>query len=55
MSQPQARRAKPQDCEVAIIGTGPYGLSLAAHLAATNIRFRIFGQPMAFWRQHIPK
>jgi glycine/D-amino acid oxidase-like deaminating enzyme len=55
MSQPQARRARPQDCEVAIIGTGPYGLSLAAHLAASNIRFRIFGKPMALWRDHMPK
>jgi len=34
---------------VAIVGSGPYGLSLAAHLAAANIRFRIFGTPMAFW------
>ena len=55
MSQPQARRARPQDCEVAIIGTGPYGLSLAAHLAASKIRFRIFGKPMALWRDHMPK
>jgi cation diffusion facilitator CzcD-associated flavoprotein CzcO len=34
---------------VAIIGTGPYGLSLAAHLAARNIEHRIFGRPMQFW------
>lgn len=36
---------------VAIIGGGPYGLSLASHLAARNIAHRIFGQPMAFWSQ----
>jgi thioredoxin reductase len=35
--------------EVAIIGAGPYGLSLAAHLAAAGIETRIFGRPMAFW------
>jgi FAD-dependent urate hydroxylase len=34
---------------VAIIGAGPYGLSLAAHLAAHNIEHRIFGRPMRFW------
>lgn len=36
---------------VAIIGGGPYGLSLASHLAARNVPHRIFGQPMAFWNQ----
>lgn len=34
---------------VAIIGGGPYGLSLAAHLAARNVEHRIFGRPMQFW------
>jgi cation diffusion facilitator CzcD-associated flavoprotein CzcO len=34
---------------VAIIGAGPYGLSLAAHLAAQKIEHRIFGRPMRFW------
>lgn len=36
---------------VAIIGGGPYGLSLASHLAARNVPHRIFGKPMAFWNQ----
>lgn len=36
---------------VAIIGAGPYGLSLAAHLGAQNIEHRIFGYPMLFWSQ----
>ena len=36
---------------VAIVGAGPYGLSLAAHLAARNIEHRIFGDPMLFWSQ----
>lgn len=34
---------------VAIVGAGPYGLSLAAHLAARNIEHRILGDPMLFW------
>jgi cation diffusion facilitator CzcD-associated flavoprotein CzcO len=36
---------------VAIIGAGPYGLSLAAHLAAQNVEHRIFGRPMLFWSE----
>jgi hypothetical protein len=34
---------------VAIVGAGPYGLSVAAHLSARKIDYRIFGQPMLFW------
>ena len=41
--------------DVAIIGAGPYGLSLAAHLSDRNFNFRIFGEPMQFWRDHMPK
>jgi FAD-dependent urate hydroxylase len=36
---------------VAIIGAGPYGISLAAHLAKKGIEHRIFGTPMKFWAQ----
>lgn len=38
------------DVEVAIIGAGPYGLSLAAHLKDRGLPFRIFGRPMQTWR-----
>src|SRR5579871_3255959 len=41
-------------CDVAIIGAGPYGLSIAAHLRASGVDFRIFGDPMSFWTQHMP-
>jgi thioredoxin reductase len=44
-----------QTCDVAIVGAGPHGLSLAAHLAARGIDFRIFGKPMTTWSQHMPK
>jgi len=39
----------------AIIGAGPYGLSLAAHLRYRGIPFRIFGRPMDSWLAHMPK
>jgi len=39
---------------VVIIGAGPYGLSLASYLRAAGIDFKIFGKPMANWREHMP-
>lgn len=42
-------------CDVAIIGAGPYGLSIAAHLKASGVEFRIFGGAMEFWLKHMPE
>ena len=42
-------------CDVAIIGAGPYGLSIAAHLRVRSVDFRIFGNPMHTWLTHMPK
>jgi thioredoxin reductase len=44
-----------KNCDVAIIGAGPYGLSVAAHLKAAAVNFRVFGSPMEFWRKHMPE
>lgn len=41
--------------DVAIIGAGPYGLSIAAHLRARGVDFRIFGSPMRTWLREMPK
>lgn len=40
--------------DVAVVGAGPYGLSLAAHLRAAGMKFRIFGKPMSTWCEHMP-
>jgi len=40
--------------EVAIVGAGPYGLSIAAHLRARGVPFRVFGRPMDTWQRHMP-
>jgi thioredoxin reductase len=40
--------------DVVIVGAGPYGLSVAAHLRGAGVRYRIFGKPMATWRDHMP-
>jgi len=40
--------------DVAIVGAGPYGLSLATHLDAAGVDYRIFGVPMEAWQRHMP-
>jgi thioredoxin reductase len=40
--------------DVVIIGAGPYGLSIGAHLRARGVDFRIFGKPMHSWRTQMP-
>jgi hypothetical protein len=42
------------DVDVAIVGAGPYGLSIAAHLAAHGVDHRIFGRPMHTWQTNMP-
>jgi cation diffusion facilitator CzcD-associated flavoprotein CzcO len=43
------------DCEIAVIGAGPYGLSIAAHLTECGIATHTFGESMSFWRRNMPK
>src|SRR6185312_12725635 len=38
-----------------VVGAGPYGLSIAAHLTGRRIPHRIFGLPMHSWRERMPK
>jgi len=38
-----------------IIGAGPYGLSVAAHLRANNLPVHVLGKPMEFWQKMPPK
>src|SRR2546423_2340146 len=40
--------------DVAIIGAGPYGLTLGAHQSAAAVPFRQFGLPMQLWREAMP-
>jgi cation diffusion facilitator CzcD-associated flavoprotein CzcO len=37
-----------------IIGAGPYGLSIAAHLRAAHVSHAIVGKPMESWRRQMP-
>ena len=42
------------DCNVTVIGAGPYGLSSAAYLRTAGIETRVFGEPMSFWESQMP-
>jgi hypothetical protein len=44
-----------QTTDVAIVGAGPYGLSIAAHLSQLGVPFRIFGKPMESWLTQMPR
>src|SRR3954454_742053 len=40
--------------EVIVIGAGPHGLAAAAFLRAAGLGVRVLGDPMSFWRDHMP-
>ncbi|MGW6011083.1 NAD(P)-binding domain-containing protein [Streptomyces sp. NPDC055210] len=41
--------------DLLVVGAGPYGLSIASHAAAAGLSLRVFGRPMASWRDHMPR
>ncbi|SDL37785.1 Pyridine nucleotide-disulphide oxidoreductase [Nonomuraea maritima] len=41
--------------DVAIVGAGPYGLSVAAHALHAGLEARVFGIPMRAWENHMPR
>ena len=43
------------DTETTIVGAGPYGLSIAAHLRAAGRAFEQFGTPLESWRTYMPE
>ena len=43
------------DTSLLIIGAGPYGLSTAALAQERGIDTVVVGQPMGFWREHMPE
>jgi lysine/ornithine N-monooxygenase len=40
--------------DVVVVGAGPYGLSITAHLRNAGVGVRVFGDLMASWRHHMP-
>src|SRR3984893_1459887 len=42
--------------DVTVLGAGPYGLAAAAHLRQIKgLELRVFGEPMEFWKSHMPE
>lgn len=41
-------------CNTVIVGAGPYGLSIAAHLKAAGIPYQLYGTPLESWRKFMP-
>ena len=42
--------------DVTILGAGPYGLAAGAHLRQIKgLELRVFGEPMDFWKSHMPE
>ncbi|MFD4510402.1 FAD-dependent oxidoreductase [Streptomyces sp. NPDC058457] len=41
--------------DLLVVGAGPYGLSIASHAAAAGLNVRVFGRPMASWRDNMPR
>jgi cation diffusion facilitator CzcD-associated flavoprotein CzcO len=54
LRRPRHRSHRVHEVDVAIIGGGPYGLSLAAHLKDLGVEHQVFGTPMSFWRNSMP-
>ncbi|MBA2891406.1 NAD(P)-binding domain-containing protein [Nonomuraea soli] len=40
--------------DVAVVGAGPYGLSVAAHAIEAGLDVRVYGRPMNAWDKHMP-
>src|SRR5579864_1174591 len=40
--------------DVIVIGAGPFGLSISAHLRHRGVDHTIVGKPMNTWRNHMP-
>ncbi|TPK68391.1 MULTISPECIES: NAD(P)/FAD-dependent oxidoreductase [unclassified Mesorhizobium] len=46
---------RSNDCEVAVVGAGPFGLGVATALRAADVDVLAFGSPMGFWRENMPR
>jgi FAD-dependent urate hydroxylase len=52
--QPKILRSNVSDCDVTVVGAGPYGMSAAAYLKSAGVQTRVFGDPMSFWENRMP-
>jgi cation diffusion facilitator CzcD-associated flavoprotein CzcO len=45
----------PDRVDAAVVGAGPYGLSVAAHLSGLGLHVATFGKPLELWRTRMPR
>src|SRR5271170_3744754 len=50
-----ARSIERNGPEVVVIGAGPHGLAVAAHLRSRGVATHTLGESMSFWRRNMPK
>lgn len=56
LDKPKSNSAQSvTDYDVVVVGAGPYGLSIAAHLLERGIKVAIYGKPLSFWRENMPR
>jgi len=41
--------------DAVVVGAGPYGLSVAAHLMGRGLTIAVFGKPLQLWRDSMPE
>ncbi len=46
--------AAPEQTPLLVIGAGPYGLATAAEARRLGVPTVVLGEPMGFWRRHMP-
>jgi FAD-dependent urate hydroxylase len=44
----------PEQTPLLVIGAGPYGLAIAAEAGRLGVSSVVLGEPMGFWRAHMP-
>jgi cation diffusion facilitator CzcD-associated flavoprotein CzcO len=47
-------RGNPAHTSFLIIGAGPFGLAMAAQAQELGIKHEVLGEPMSFWKRHMP-
>ncbi len=41
--------------DVVVVGAGPYGLVMAAHMLGRGLEVAVFGRPLQLWRERMPR
>jgi cation diffusion facilitator CzcD-associated flavoprotein CzcO len=48
------RRAREESTSLLVVGAGPFGLAMAAEATDLGIDHVVVGEPMSFWKRHMP-